>query len=65
MARNKKNPSLLPSQYHYPTVEGSLGRVQRFAKAQGIPVGRARRLLEWDLAYTYKNPDGVVSLCSP
>lgn len=34
----EKNRESLLSLYHNPTVEGSLGGVQRFAKAQHIPV---------------------------
>ena len=42
--------------YRYPDQPGSLGGVVRFAKAQGITVQRARRILEHDLGYTLHKP---------
>ena len=44
------------SRYHDPSAPGSLGGVQRFAKAQGLPLKQAQRLLERDLAYTLHKP---------
>ena len=38
------------SRYHDPRAEGSLGGVQRFARAHKIPLKRAQRVLERDLA---------------
>jgi len=42
--------------YHDPRAPGSLGGVQRFAKAHQIPLKKARRVLERDLAYTLHKP---------
>ena len=42
--------------YRDPDQPGSLGGVARFAKAQGITVQRARRILEHDLGYTLHKP---------
>ena len=44
------------SRYHDPRAEGSLGGVQRFARAHKIPVKRAQRVLERDKAYTLHKP---------
>ena len=44
------------SRYHDPRAEGSLGGVQRFARAHKIPLKRAQRVLEQDLAYTLHQP---------
>ena len=44
------------SRYHDPRADGSLGGVQRFARAHKIPVKRAQRVLERDLAYTLHKP---------
>ena len=42
--------------YHDPGAPGSLGGVQRFAKAQGLPLKKAQRLLERDVGYTLHKP---------
>ena len=44
------------SRYHDPSAPGSLGGVQRFAKAQGLPLKKAQRLLEQDVGYTLHKP---------
>ena len=44
------------SRYHDPRAEGSLGGVQRFARAHKILLKRAQRALERDLAYTLHKP---------
>ena len=44
------------ARYHDPRTPGSLGGVQRFARAHKIPLKKAQRVLEWDLAYTLHNP---------
>ena len=46
----------LLKRYHDPKAPGSLGGVQRFAKAYGLPVKRAKQFLEKDLAYTLHKP---------
>ena len=48
--------STLLSDYKDPAAPGSLGGVARFAAAQGISVGRAKRLLENELSYTLHKP---------
>ena len=53
--RKKKKLDVSPSwlsRYHDPRAPGSLGGVQRFAKAHQIPLKKAQRVLERDLAYT-------------
>ena len=55
LKEKKKNLKLL-TDYHDPTKPGSLGSVARFAKAQKIPLGKARKLLERDLGYTLHKP---------
>ena len=44
------------SRYHDPSAPGSLGGVQRFAKAQGLSLKKAQRLLEQDVGYTLHKP---------
>ena len=44
------------NRYHDPSAPGSLGGVQRFAKAQGLPLKKAQRLLEQDVGYTLHKP---------
>ena len=44
------------SRYHDPRAPGSLGGVQRFAKAHRLPLKKAQRILERDLAYTLHKP---------
>ena len=44
------------SRYQDPSAPGSLGGVQRFAKAQGLPLKKAQRLLEQDVGYTLHKP---------
>ena len=44
------------SRYHDPRAPGSLGGVQRFAKAHGLPLKKAQRLLEQDVGYTLHKP---------
>ena len=46
----------LLKRYHDPKAPGSLGGVQRFAKAYGLPVKKAKQVLEKDLAYTLHKP---------
>jgi len=53
--RKRKTTSLSEqwlSRYHDPKTEGSLGGVQRFARAHEIPLKKPQRVLERDLAYT-------------
>ena len=40
------------ARYHDPRTPGSLGGVQRFARAHQIPLKKAQRVLQRDLAYT-------------
>ena len=47
---------VLLKKYHDPKAPGSLGGVQRFAKAYGLPVKKAKQVLEKDLAYTLHKP---------
>ena len=42
--------------YHDPRAPGSLGGVQRFARAHQIPLKQAQRVLERDLAYMLHKP---------
>jgi len=44
------------ARYHDPRAPGSLGGVQRFARAHHIPLKKAQRVLERDLAYTLHKP---------
>ena len=44
------------SRYHDPSAPGSLGGVQRFAKAQGLPLKKAQQVLERDVGYTLHKP---------
>ena len=44
------------SRYHDPSAPGSLGGVQRFAKAHRLPLKKAQRLLEQDVGYTLHKP---------
>ena len=53
--RKKHTPSWL-NRYHDPRAPGSLGGVQRFAKAHRLPLKKAQRVLERDLAYTLHKP---------
>ena len=46
----------LLKKYHDPKAPGSLGGVQRFAKAYGLLVKKAKQVLEKDLAYTLHKP---------
>ena len=46
----------LLKRYHNPSAPGSLGGIQRFAKAYGVPVKVAQNLLKKDLAYTLHKP---------
>ena len=46
----------LKRKYRDPKEAGSLGGVARFAKAQGISVQRAKRILEHELGYTLHKP---------
>ena len=48
------------ARYHDPRAPGSLGGVQRFARAHQIPLKKAQRVLQRDLAYTCINLDVVV-----
>jgi len=58
MAPRKKNnvSQQWLSRYHDPRAPGSLGVVQRFAKAHQIPLKKVQRVLERDLAYTLHKP---------
>ena len=58
MAPRKKNnvSQQWLSRYHDPRAPGSLGGVQRFAKAHRLPLKKAQRVLERDLAYTLHKP---------
>ena len=61
MAPRKKGKKVsvadaLLKRYHNPSAPGSLGGVQRFAKAYGVPVKVAQNLLKKDLAYTLHKP---------
>ena len=60
MAPRKKNKRDVSqawlSRYHDPRAPGSLGGVQRFAKAHRLPWKKAQRVLERDLAYTLHKP---------
>ena len=42
--------------YHDPRAPGSLGGVQRFARAHQLPLKKAQCVLERDLAYTLHKP---------
>ena len=58
---SKKRPSRvtdgeLKRRYRDPGQPGSLGGAARFAKAQGITVQRAKRILERELGYTLHKP---------
>jgi len=44
------------ARYHDPRAPGSLGGVQRFARAHQLPLKKAQRVLERDLAYTLHKP---------
>ena len=44
------------NRYHDPSAPGSLGGVQRFAKAQGLPLKKAQQVLEQDVGYTLHKP---------
>ena len=53
--RKKKKLDILQAwldRYHDPRTPGSLGGVQRFARAHRIPLKKAQLVLERDLAYT-------------
>ena len=56
----KKKPKVTDAQlkrrYRDPQQRGSLGGVTRFAKAQGIAVKRAKRVLAHELGYTLHKP---------
>lgn len=56
MSKNNNNKDDLVALYTNPNVEGSLGGVARFAKAQGIPVKEAKNILSKDLSYTLHRP---------
>ena len=60
MAPRKKNKLNVSQQwlsrYHDPRAPGSLGGVQRFAKAHRLLLKKAQRVLERDLAYTLHKP---------
>ena len=44
------------ARYHDPRAPGSLGGVQRFARAHKIPLKKAQHVLQQDLAYTLHKP---------
>ena len=54
--RKKKVSQAWLNRYHDPRAPGSLGGVQRFAKAHRLPLKQAQRVLERDLAYTLHKP---------
>jgi len=54
--RKKKVSQQWLNRYHDPRAPGSLGGVQRFAKAHRLPLKKAQRVLERDLAYTLHKP---------
>jgi len=58
MAPRKKKDVLQQwlSRYHDPRAPGSLGGVQRFARAHRLPLKKAQQVLERDLAYTLHKP---------
>ena len=61
MAPRKKGKKVsvadaLLKRYHNPSAPGSLGGIQRFAKAYKIPLKTAQNLLKKDLAYTLHKP---------
>lgn len=51
-----KGQRALIEAYQDPSAEGSLGGVERFARAHGISLERARRVLEGVLSYTLHRP---------
>ena len=54
--RKKKVSQPWLNRYHDPRAPGSLGGVQRFAKAHRLPLKKVQRVLERDLAYTLHKP---------
>ena len=56
MAPRKNVSQQWLNRYHDPRAPGSLGGVQRFAKAHRLPLKEAQRVLERDLAYTLHKP---------
>ena len=61
MAPRKKGKKVsvadaLLKRYHNPAAPGSLGGVQRFVKAYGVPRKTAQNVLKKDLAYTLHKP---------
>ena len=56
MAPRKNVSQSWLSRYHDPRAPGSLGGVQRFAKAHRLPLKKVQRVLERDLAYTLHKP---------
>ena len=54
--RKKKVSQPWLNRYHDPRAPGSLGGVQRFAKAHRLPLKKAQWVLERDLAYTLHKP---------
>ena len=56
MAPRKKKKIDWLACYHDPKAPGSLGGVQRFARAHKIPLKKAKELLQQDLGYTLHKP---------
>ena len=54
--KNNNTKKKLLSSYHDPSQPGSLGGIQRFAKAKKLSVKNAREILERDLGYTLHKP---------
>ena len=54
--KSRVTDAQLKRNYRDPAEPGSLGGVSRFAKAQGIDVARARRILAHELGYTLHKP---------
>ena len=52
----KVKETRLLKDYGDPAVSGSLGGVQRFARAHKLPLGKVRETLEGDLGYTLYKP---------
>ena len=48
------------SKYRDVLTQASLGGVNRFAEAHKLPLKKAQRILERDLAYTLHNPEDVI-----
>ena len=56
MSKNKKRGVSWAEAYETPSRQGSLGGVERFARALGVSMGRARQALQPLLSYTLHKP---------